>query len=91
MRPAPAALANEARRVGLEDMDANMFGEDYAETLHRWHADFNAAWPRIRELGFDERFARIWRYYLAYCEAGFRSGRCDVGQFVYRKPATALS
>jgi len=91
MLPPPSALGREARRAGLEDIDAHMFGEDYAETLHRWHTDFNAAWPQIRELGFDEGFARIWRYYLAYCEAGFRSGRCDVGQFVYRKPVTALS
>lgn len=89
MLPPPSALAREARRAGLEDIGANMFGEDYASTLQRWHTDFNAAWPEIRELGFDERFARIWRYYLAYCEAGFRSGRCDVGQFVYRKPVTA--
>jgi cyclopropane-fatty-acyl-phospholipid synthase len=88
MLPPPSALAREAARVGLEDLGAHMFAGDYAETLHRWHADFNAAWPNIRELDFDERFARIWRYYLAYCEAGFRSGRCDVGQFVYRKPLT---
>ncbi|WP_417492456.1 class I SAM-dependent methyltransferase [Maricaulis sp.] len=89
MLPPPSALAREARRAGLEDLGADMFGEDYAETLHRWHVRFNAAWPQIGELGFDERFARIWRYYLAYCEAGFRSGRCDVGQFVYRKPPAA--
>tara|TARA_R110000868_G_scaffold64724_1_gene194315 strand:+ start:10230 stop:11474 length:1245 start_codon:yes stop_codon:yes gene_type:complete len=86
MLPPPSALAREAGRAGLEDRGARMFGDDYAETLHRWHASFNAAWPQIRELGFDDRFARIWRFYLAYCEAGFRSGRCDVGQFVYRKP-----
>ncbi|WP_417488555.1 class I SAM-dependent methyltransferase [Maricaulis sp.] len=91
MLPPPSALAREARRAGLDDIDACMFGEDYANTLQHWHAGFNATWPQIRELGFDDRFARIWRYYLAYCEAGFRSGRCDVGQFVYRKPATTLS
>lgn len=90
MLPPPSALASKARRAGLEDIDAHMFGEDYAETLHRWHAAFNAAWPGIRALGFGERFARIWRYYLAYCEAGFRTGRCNVGQFVYRKPLTNL-
>ena len=91
MLPPPSALAREARRAGLDDIDACMFGEDYANTLQHWHAGFNATWPQIRALGFDDRFARIWRYYLAYCEAGFRSGRCDVGQFVYRKPATTLS
>ncbi|WP_417478657.1 class I SAM-dependent methyltransferase [Maricaulis sp.] len=91
MLPPPSALAGEARRAGLDDIDACMFGEDYANTLQHWHAGFDATWPQIRALGFDDRFARIWRYYLAYCEAGFRSGRCDVGQFVYRKPATTLS
>ena len=91
MLPPPSALGREAGRAGLEDIGTDMFGEDYADTLQRWHADFNAAWPQIRELGFDDRFARIWRYYLAYCEAGFRSGRCDVGQFVYRKPDPATA
>lgn len=89
MLPPPSALAREAGRAGLDDLGARMFGEDYAETLHRWHKAFNAAWPQICDLDFDDRFARIWRFYLAYCEAGFRSGRCDVGQFVYRKPATS--
>ncbi|MEQ9246458.1 MAG: class I SAM-dependent methyltransferase, partial [Nitratireductor sp.] len=56
------------------------FGLDYAETLARWRDRFLAAWPEIRELGFDERFRRMWEYYLAYCEAGFRSGNVDVTQ-----------
>ena len=38
-----------------------------------------AAWPRIEAMGFDERFRRLWLYYLAYCEAGFRAGSIDVG------------
>ncbi|WP_339743790.1 cyclopropane-fatty-acyl-phospholipid synthase family protein [uncultured Maricaulis sp.] len=91
MLPPPSALTDQAERSGLEVVGATMFGGDYAETLHRWHSRFNDAWPQIGELGFDERFARIWRYYLAYCEAGFRSGRCDAGQFVYRRPVTATS
>lgn len=49
-----------------------------------------AAWPEIRALGFDTRFDRIWRYYLAYCEAGFTTGRIDVGQFTYRKPMRSV-
>jgi hypothetical protein len=51
-------------------------------TLAIWRQRFDAAWPRIEELGFDERFRRLWRYYLSYCEGGFRSGRIDVGQIV---------
>lgn len=76
-------LASEA---GLEPVDRALFGRSYAETLRRWHVDFLKHWDDIRPLGFDDRFYRIWRYYLAYCEAGFDAGRIDVGQFTYRKP-----
>jgi cyclopropane-fatty-acyl-phospholipid synthase len=86
MLPPPGALAREADRAGLEGLGAEMFGSSYAATLHDWFEAFNKAWPEIGKLGFDARFARIWRFYLAYCEAGFKSGRCDVGRFVYRKP-----
>jgi cyclopropane-fatty-acyl-phospholipid synthase len=58
-----------------------MFGPDYAETLRRWRRSFEAAWPPIEKLGVDERFRRMWRYYLAYCETGFDTGRIDVGLF----------
>jgi cyclopropane-fatty-acyl-phospholipid synthase len=56
------------------------FGEAYAQTLDRWAETFEAAWSDIRALGFDERFRRLWRFYLSYCEAGFRAGRIDVIQ-----------
>ena len=46
------------------------------------------AWPQVAALGFDERFRRLWRFYLAYCEAGFRSGATDVYQFLLEKPRT---
>jgi cyclopropane-fatty-acyl-phospholipid synthase len=49
-------------------------------------ADFEAAWPEIAAQGFDERFRRLWRFYLAYCEAGFRSGATDVYHFLLEKP-----
>jgi len=57
------------------------FGLDYAETLNRWLHRFADAWDQVRPLGFDERFRRMWDFYLAYCEAGFRTGRIDVAQF----------
>lgn len=44
-------------------------------------AQLRAAWPQIARLGFDERFRRLWRFYLAYCEAGFAAGSTDVVQF----------
>jgi cyclopropane-fatty-acyl-phospholipid synthase len=58
-------------------------GRDYAETLDRWANSFEAAWDGITadEPTFDRRFRRMWRYYLAYCEAGFRTGRLDGVQF----------
>jgi cyclopropane-fatty-acyl-phospholipid synthase len=48
--------------------------------------NFHAAWPRIRQPGFDDRFRRLWDYYLCYCETGFRLGSIDVGIFRLRKP-----
>jgi cyclopropane-fatty-acyl-phospholipid synthase len=58
-------------------------GSDYAETLSRWSTSFEAAWDGIAadDPTFDPRFRRMWRYYLAYCEAGFRTGRLDGVQF----------
>jgi cyclopropane-fatty-acyl-phospholipid synthase len=58
-------------------------GLGYAETLSRWAASFDAAWDGIvaEDPAFDLEFRRMWRYYLAYCEAGFRTGRLDGVQF----------
>jgi len=66
------------------------FGKHYAETLRRWRRQFNASWPQISRLGFDETFRRKWEFYLAYCEAGFDAGYLDVAQVRFRRPeATA--
>ena len=57
------------------------FGHDYAETLKRWNQEFHRAWGDIQQMkGFDARFKRLWQFYLAYCEAGFRAGTTDVLQ-----------
>ena len=61
------------------------FGRSYARTLADWRSRFRAAWPRIEALGFDERFRRMWEYYLAYCEVGFERGTIDVGFYRLRK------
>jgi cyclopropane-fatty-acyl-phospholipid synthase len=63
-----------------------VFGLDYARTLAEWRDRFRAAWPAIEPLGFDERFRRLWEFYLHYCEAGFRSGNIDVRQIVFADP-----
>ena len=80
MLPSVAAFTQAAQTVGLKLDHARMFGADYAETLKRWRESFEAAWPGIVPLGFDERFRRLWRYYLCYCEAGFRAQTISVGQ-----------
>ena len=56
-------------------------------TILKKRDNFRAAWPNLIPLGFDERFRRLWEYYLAYCEAGFLSGNIDVRQVVFAKPA----
>lgn len=81
MLPSEARLEPVVRAAGLGWDRVERFGLDYADTLKAWDLRFQAAWPEIRRMGgFDERFRRLWRFYLAYCEAGFRSQRTDVIQ-----------
>jgi cyclopropane-fatty-acyl-phospholipid synthase len=84
MLPSPRAFAAGAGRAGLRLADSFAFGPDYARTLRAWSAAFEQRWPEIAAHGFDERFHRLWRFYLAYCEAGFDSGCTDVMQFELR-------
>ncbi|WP_158931622.1 cyclopropane-fatty-acyl-phospholipid synthase family protein [Acidisphaera sp. S103] len=79
MLPAPAKLRQQIERAGLRVEMVETFGGSYARTLDIWHERFQAAWPSIAAMGFRPRFKRMWDYYLAYCEAGFRSGAIDVG------------
>lgn len=80
MLPSPTALRQQVAQAGLTWAGNLEFGLDYAETLKQWRERFRAAWPEIRTQGFDERFRRMWEYYLSYCEAGFRAGNIDVTQ-----------
>jgi len=79
-------IAEQVRRAGLQTLQAFGFGPDYGRTLRLWLDHFDRQWPQIQQLGFDERFARMWRFYLAYCEAGFQSGDLDVLQYTLEKP-----
>lgn len=81
MLPSPTRFMHECERVGLRSSDLKSFGLDYAETMKRWAQHFEHHISAIREQGFDEAFIRIWRMYLAYCEAGFREKRIDVKQW----------
>ncbi|HEX9168265.1 MAG TPA: cyclopropane-fatty-acyl-phospholipid synthase family protein, partial [Roseiarcus sp.] len=80
MLPSEGRLREEVDRAGLEWRAVVRFGQNYAETLKEWAASFETAWEEIRKQGFDERFRRLWRFYLSYCEAGFRAERTDVVQ-----------
>ncbi len=86
MLPSPAVIGREARRAGLLLTDVETFGESYARTLWAWRDNFHANWPAIRALGFDERFKRLWDYYLTYCAVGFERGTIDVGLYRLTKP-----
>lgn len=76
--PSPSAFRRAAAAAGLAVVASESFGLSYAETLAEWRRRFHAAWDEIAGLGFDDRFRRLWDYYLAYCEAGFREGTIDV-------------
>ena len=80
MLPSESRLMQEIARAGLSWQSAARYGQDYARTLAQWTERFQAAWRAIAELGFDERFRRLWLFYLSYCEAGFRTGRTDLIQ-----------
>ncbi|WP_374276430.1 class I SAM-dependent methyltransferase [Azonexus sp.] len=84
MLPSRSAFRSAAARQGLAVVDEYAFGPDYARTLAEWRQAFETNWPRIAELGFDETFRRLWRFYLCYCEAGFLAGNIDVVQFELR-------
>ena len=86
MLPSPQVLKSLGERFGVPVIRERVFGQDYAKTLATWRNNFRAAWPNLTPLGFDERFRRLWEYYLAYCEAGFLAGNIDVRQVVFAKP-----
>jgi cyclopropane-fatty-acyl-phospholipid synthase len=85
MLPSPEVLKTLGERFGIPVIRERIFGQDYAKTLATWRNNFRTAWPNLKPLGFDDRFRRLWEYYLAYCEAGFLSGNIDVRQVVFAK------
>lgn len=85
MLPSPAALEKQFERTGLQKLSETTFGLDYARTLATWNQRFQTAWPEVSQLGFDQRFKRLWQYYFAYCEAGFKAGWTDVSQLALRR------
>ncbi|MBU0726870.1 MAG: cyclopropane-fatty-acyl-phospholipid synthase family protein [Alphaproteobacteria bacterium] len=85
MLPSDSILRNLVSEAGLDLTRDDGFGQDYALTLRHWVDSFRAAWPEISEIGFDERFRRMWEFYLYYCEGAFRSGGIDVRQIAFSR------
>ncbi len=85
MLPTIGVIEREADAAGLKLVRREMFGESYAASLAEWQQRFQNAWPSIKDIGFDERFKRMWEYYLSYCQAGFEAGAVSVGLYQFRK------
>ena len=81
----PGEMDRQSAGAGLMINDAFFFGGSYGETLDRWHDRFAERWQDIEGQGFDDRFRRLWSYYLTYTAAGFHAGTIDVGQFLLTK------
>jgi len=80
MLPSLGRFEEESKKAGLRLTDRFAFGQDYVRTLELWLARFEARLGEVRALGFDEKFIRMWRFYLTCCIASFRVGRTDVMQ-----------
>ena len=87
MLPSPAALHDRSAAAGLKTIGTEVFADSYSRTLRTWRHRFNARWDRIAVLRFDDRFRRMWNFYLAASAAGFASGATDVLQIAYRRDA----
>lgn len=87
MLPSMTEMRRQIANAGLVLQSVETFGDSYALTLAEWRRRFINAWPRIAAQGFDERFKRMWDYYLSYTEGGFRAGATDVGLYVVGRPA----
>ena len=86
MLPSPSVLRAEVERAGLQVLRSVEFGDSYSQTLRRWHEAFNHKWDEVARMGFDERFRRMWNFYLTSCAGAFRGGNCDVTQITIARP-----
>ncbi|MEM7642876.1 MAG: cyclopropane-fatty-acyl-phospholipid synthase family protein [Pseudomonadota bacterium] len=86
MLPAPKKLTEEIERAGLEEGSSISLAKDYSITLRRWFERFNGNWDDVADLGFDERFRRMWNLYLTSCAGAFEYHICDVIQMTVRRP-----
>ena len=86
MLPSPSALRLQVDKAGLAVERSIEFGQSYNISLRRWHDTFNQKWDQIAEMGFDDRFRRMWNFYLTSCAATFQSANCDVTQITIKRP-----
>ena len=86
MLPSPSVLKAEVERSGLRIRGSIEFGQSYSDTLRRWHETFNSRWEEIAAMGFDDRFRRMWTFYLTSCAGAFKGGICDVTQITVTRP-----
>lgn len=82
-----AMLTAKTRASDLALTHFEDFGSSYALTLEAWRQRFMARLPQVRALGFDQRFIRMWAFYLSYCEGGFRERSIGVAHLLLDKPA----
>ncbi|MFK7754978.1 MAG: class I SAM-dependent methyltransferase, partial [Sedimentitalea sp.] len=87
MLPSPMALRAQVEKAGLGIERSIEFGASYDITLRRWHETFNEKWDQIAEMGFDNRFRRMWNFYLTSCAAAFDSDTVDVTQITVSRPS----
>jgi cyclopropane-fatty-acyl-phospholipid synthase len=86
MLPSPKALRAQVVKAGLSIERSIEFGPSYSISLRRWHDTFNERWDQIAAMGFDDRFRRMWNFYLTSCAATFESANCDVTQITIKRP-----
>lgn len=80
MLPSPSVLRQQAEMAGLAVVNSIEFGDSYDQTLRRWRETFNARWDEVQVMGFDDRFHKMWNFYLTTCAGAFKAGTCDVTQ-----------
>ena len=86
MLPSHSLMIEQIHNSGLKLEKSRAFGKDYARTIQHWSERFNNAWPQIEKLGFNQRFRRMWNFYLHYCETGFLKDSINVRLYRIRKP-----
>ncbi|MEM9785725.1 MAG: cyclopropane-fatty-acyl-phospholipid synthase family protein [Pseudomonadota bacterium] len=85
MLPGPTILRQEIEKAGLNVAGSIEFGTSYGLTLRRWYETFNEKWDQVAAMGFDDRFKRMWDFYLTSCAATFDSRNCDVTQITVHR------